>query len=833
MKIFFSEIKKVSFDKIKCGQDILSLLKNHDFSKALYRACCECDLESHETLKLIKILLLWVEGLGINTGLYPVSLLRVAVDKSNINLYCLLVASGFVDEKAMYDMALKNNKTVRTFENDYHPEFLETYQALIRKNQGELQNDIQRISFILKVIDFLINHQTFDSRLTKTKKLSSLARQLILDKRDEQNRILLTKMCELIQNLSPELRIKFAKSFDTPGFSWLTFEHLGGLMIEPSEHKEARIPFSLISREKLAPFFSGILQFLGEVSDTQEIIALAAQSIIERDLPALRDFFKEVLLTQIKPGKPEDLPHVKLPVTKFLVSYCNDLLSLIKLINLVNSSHARIKLPITTESGALKVKLFQPVMFTISKNMPLHAGLRRLQMLGELMTGKHFSKLLMDLDPTTDWRAFITIRDSITHQDEKDLKHRLSQFLQDKEWLQQIFDKDMIELSERLIVLLTLRQQCIGSYPYDVNAYWQQILKHDLTHPAQENNNNSKQEVVKPIEQKLSREEKDFIDTLILYNAPPAIVDMCTKIFQGYIQTISKKERGEILKCFPKKVMGDKSYKELITTLDKATEKPALTLADREKKRLDEKAASESKEAEKEAKFKGLQGFRKLAKYLQEPVKKEHLLNPLKRVEAAIEALQNIEQFLIEVGYLIPSLPFKTLNDWDKYHVQKGRGTLSSRFVADPQLNDAIEYNLGQALQHLETLHTYPEFASCPLIVKDYPHWREYRNYLEHGNPLIDNQNHIYQQNDYKEVKNAKMTIQLLFELMPILQNGKSSMEKAKWAAKELHPGSSVSSNEQREWTKVCGNGNSFFSNSPDKPEEKTGKMEITDNCQI
>lgn len=78
----------------------------------------------------------------------------------------------------------------------------------------------------------------------------------------------------------------------------------------------------------------------------------------------------------------------------------------------------------------------------------MHAALRRLQILGELITGKNFSKFIIDLDPSTDWRAFIVIRDAITHQDERDLKYRMGQFLSDRVWLQQVFAKDLFEFGK-------------------------------------------------------------------------------------------------------------------------------------------------------------------------------------------------------------------------------------------------------------------------------------------------------------------------------------------------------------------------------------------------
>ncbi|PUT38566.1 hypothetical protein DIZ81_13870 [Legionella taurinensis] len=839
------EIKQIDFDKIKNGQSIHKLLTNHEFEKAFYLACLHCRMDDDEALKLIKILVLHCRNLGIDLNLnqYARSALRLAADNDNINLYYELVTAGAEDAEAGRIMAMKQRKASASFDKHYRPEFLQEYASLKNQPLNHYTTDAKRVLYVIKLIDFLIKYHTLEARFKKMpKNISSLAMQAIKDTRDEQNRILIQKMCSVIQQLSPDLRKRFDKALEASSFNWLSFEHLGGIMIEPSMQKAALVP--VIGQKTTSPDRVNIdsaFHLIAEVGDLQLMIPHAALTIIEKDLPTLRNFFHALAVTLIAPDKPITVPRPEFAASKCIITYFNDIQSLIKLLNLSHDSTARMKLPLWPESEAPSIQLLNLRSgYDVSKKVERHAALRRLQSLGELITGKNFSKFLIDLDPTTDWRAFIVIRDAITHQDERDLKYRIEQFLGDNGLLQQVFAQDMHTLGMKLNQLIWLREQSLGKYTHDPASYWQHLLKREAVSLQKKgdggNNNNNdsgKQEVDTPDQaaaQKhvLSASEKEFIHYLEQFKAAKDIIELSLAIFAGQAGAVSKMQKGMILQCLPRKELGEK-YKELSTLLDNAIAKPS-TLADREKKRLDEKAASEKREADRESKFDGLEGIRKLAKYLLEPVNKEHQLNPLKRIEATLESLSDIEEFLIEEGYWTDSPFFNTIAEWEADLLDQGSEPLSNFLVKNPKLNDALEYHIGQILQHLETIKTYKELAVCPLIANGYSDLRVFRNYLEHGNPLVDNQNDIYLQQDYREKKTADMVIRLLIELKPALKREKMRKETEKANAKELHPGVLVTAKENEEWTKVCGHGNLFFApqvKSAEKGKSRRATIEL------
>ncbi|QRN03855.1 hypothetical protein GH742_08205 [Legionella sp. MW5194] len=822
------EIKQIDFNKLKEGKSIETHLSNHQFEKAFYLVCMHCGMDDYEGLRLIKILLFHRHDLGIDLSLkqHGRSALRLAADNGNINLYYELTSGGAVDEEADRIMARKQRKAIASFEQHYHPEFLHDSEYLRKEVIGHDTSDLKRIDYLLKLIDFLLKYKDIHSRFKKMpKKLSDLAVQTIKDARDSQNRVLISKMCAVIQQLSPDVKRQFDKVLETSSLNWLIFEHLGGIMIEPSMQKVASVLFNRktideLGQEKSKQLVDSAFALIAEAGDLQLIIPRAVLTIIEKDLPSLKNFFHMIYMRLVSPDKQVIVSKPELAVSKCLITYINDIHTLIRLLNLSQDSTARMKIPVWSDPGAPHINLLNlNPNFDTAKKVELHAALRRLQSLGELITGKNFSRFLIDLDPGTDWRAFIVIRDALTHQDEKDLKYRIGQFLNNNVWLQQVFVNDLEELGKKLNHLIWLREQSLGTYNHDPEFFWQKLLKQEAASSqkgsdASNNNNTGKQEAdlkdqAVPPRHVMSASEKEFILYLEKFKAPPDMIELCLTIFAGQAGVVSKKQKGMILQCLPRKEMGEK-YKELSSLLDRTIAKPSLTLAEREQKRLDEKEACEKREVEREAKFQGLDGIRKLAKYLLEPVKKEHQLNPLKRIEAAIESLSDIEEFLIQEGFWMAPSPFNTTDEWQKCY-QQGSKTLSSRLVSNSKLNDALEYNIGQILQHLETLKTYKKMALCPLIANSYADLRAFRNYLEHGNPLVDNQNDIYLQQDYREKKTADMVIRLLIELRPFLYQEKMRIETEKANARELHPGVMVTAKEAEEWTMLCGRSNRFF----------------------
>nr|HAT8713457.1 hypothetical protein [Legionella jordanis] len=827
----------ITANHITTGKEVLELLKKGKSNAAFLHACQQCKPQDQDTLRLIKLLISHHDDLKINVNATKdgFSALLFATVNENLDLYIDLLSAGAEDKTATTLMSSNFTSASKSIQKLYHEKFLTRYNILLNdfadkrslpdretypNDEENAQFDLTRVIYILNVIQFLMEFQKPETRLQGglPKNPSPLQLATISNEQMTKNRLLLEKLCLTIQNLSSTLRIKYSKFFSPAPFTWITFDQLGGIIIEPAESKVTTIPVldfdDLIEsedREQKLRLVSSSRQFLNEIGDLQPIIEEAVTDIIEKDLPALKAFFHKIAMSLMKSDQNIDVPPITLAASKCLVGYSNDVHNLIKLINLASfSEHIKMsKTSALPSSVLLEGKIKRPhrfeKRFDLSSKMGRHAALRLLQSLGELITGKNFSKFLIDLDPTVDWRTFIVIRDAITHQDEKDYHYKIEQFLQNEEALKQIFGDEFAYFWQRLINLLVLREQKLGAYQFDPKTYWANLfnLECSVKEPAPE-----EQKASSTVERRVNdQEENEFLDALKTYKAPESVFEQCKGIFSGAFRA-NKQQIGSILQCFPKKSMGE-YYKHLSEILTKATSKPATSESERQRKREEEQLASQRREQERRAKFKGLDSLRAFADRLEVAPQAQHMLNPSKRLDLAIEALENIREFLIDVAYLNPSLAFTTVQDWDNHSKKLHRPALYKLLDDFHELNYAIEYNAGQLLQHLETLRGYKHFKACEFINNNYPALRAFRNYLEHGDPLFDNNNEVWTQSGYRQQQTAPMIIRLVFELLPQLQEIKQRILFTKTAIQEIsnpkdeHPGPFVSDKEFQEWTKL------------------------------
>ena len=239
-------------------------------------------------------------------------------------------------------------------------------------------------------------------------------------------------------------------------------------------------------------------------------------------------------------------------------------------------------------------------------------------------------------------------------------------------------------------------------------------------------------------------------------------------------------EIGAILKHLPPRKDDKDKFNALAKIMTRATSNNS-TAVERNLKRQQAENAAKMRELERESKLKGLTGIRSLAQNLLLPPRKEHLLNPKKRISAAIEAINNLEEFLIEIGYLESSMPYQTLKERDHYHGTKGANSLAELLELNPELNDALEYNASQALQHLERIRELDVAQFSKHFTTEYESLRAVRNYIEHRDPLLDFPGQsMTQTSGTKESQHiiASVIMKLIFEVGPDLLKMKEALEK-------------------------------------------------------
>ncbi|CEK09927.1 hypothetical protein [Legionella hackeliae] len=832
--------------KVRKADQILAKIEKGQYGKALLLACKNCKAGDSDMLILIKLICRYKDKLSINIdysedGVTPIT---YAALNTNVDVFQELMLAGAnmfhpysssrIVGELFNDNIKKAKETIAPF---YKKQFQEEYQQLnacfndsnlLPKRKevvSETENatfDLNRIQFIIQALDFIKKYQDLTARFNplprglKSSDLSMAEIELV-----EKCRILIEQICVCIQNLSYELRSELSSSFAPTPFTWITFDQFGGLAKEPPLNQIRVIPIVDIQVKdahdltpNISPMTSAV-NMLNELADHQEIVEAALKDFINKDSDSLKAFFQEVAVRITHPAENPIKP-VTLPCVKAITTYVSDLENLIKLLNLVNfTGKLEPKRPVFSFGNVLMTAVRDrteqyKTRFNLTTKRGQHAALRLLEMIGELITGKNFSQFLCRLDNSIDWRAFILVRDGIVHQDEGDNKYQIDQLLENIPLLEKIFGEDLSEFWSRLVNLLVLREQKLGVYRNEPTLYWSRILKLDA-----ENKSAEEEQIPVPVVQIERRatleDEQTFIEALREKNAAASVIDTCKAIFDGTGKIPPKMQIGEIIRCLPTRAEDKERNKKLVAIMTKATSKPSTTESARNEKRAQDQAARERRELEKRQRLKGLEHIRGLAEKLHQ-ADPTHLLNRKKRVMAAFEALLNVKTFLMEEHYLFDDLPYTTLSEWDAHHEKDSGLTLAKLLEANYELNDAIEYNAAQFLQHLNTIKEYPEAAICNQIIDNYEDLRAFRNYLEHGDPLYDNERYnstqVIPTPDLRQRLTAPMFIKLVYEILPEL------IKMVDTFVADPHLTPLVSPEEDKQWTLACTQGykdNGFF----------------------
>jgi len=214
----------------------------------------------------------------------------------------------------------------------------------------------------------------------------------------------------------------------------------------------------------------------------------------------------------------------------------------------------------------------------------------------------------------------------------------------------------------------------------------------------------------------------------------------------------------------------------------KAT-KPRTTLEEREAMRQQIEIEAERRRQKRECRLQGLETVREVARAFAVPAITT-LMPPIECLDAATAALKNIRTFLEEDDVVRADFNVQTEDEFCAKAPKDFPKRMYETLLARPDLNDAIEYNAGQLLQHLERIQEWPEARSCDCrwFTDDYPTLRILRNHIEHGNPIIDTP--VYQPGHPPEsVSTLKRSltpimIRLYFSLLPHLQKMRADLQE-------------------------------------------------------
>ena len=817
---------------------ILSELKKGKYNRALQLACQYCEPENKSQLKLISVILSYSKQLPIDVnkkylgdGMTPIG---YAIFNNNFDLYYLLKNAGANPDlpvsgnqkpsQIFQDKLLKSSKKLNPFlEIESYNKITALYGDNTRLPTKESQAhggenakyDFYRLEFMILAINHLITIYQNETRLeTLSPGVSVFDREVFKLQCISQARHVLEMVCSTVHNLSGAFRNEYSKLLLPSSLTWVTLEQFGGLIKYDERKKAYFIPIGSVNDtahiNDLSLQMPAIHRFVQEQADFELLVEEAIPHVVRNDLPSLKLLF-EHLAAVMNTSSDHALAPFQLKTIKALTSHLRDNLTLVNLINLMNySENESVPLEqLSEQSYKLSLLTFPEGQenkyqkrFNLTTLAGQHAALRRLQLIGEQFTGKNFSSYLCKLDNTVDWQSFITLRDIITHQEEGDNKHKVDMLLRDVPRLKKIVGEELSYFWSRLLRLIELREKKMGLYTGEPELRWKSILDVHENGPA------PIPSVVKPapVRRVSLEDEQQFIKALKDKKAPEDVLTSCQRLFDGSDPIPDQKVQGHICSYLPKAKEDRVLNKSLKGIMKKAVSSGGLT----KQERINQRALQTKVKSAIKNQFIGLDEIRKLADQFTKAPCEKYLLNPLKRVNAAIDSLSNIRRFLVEIQYLNPDLQWTTLGEWDKYHKSKGQLSYEELMTKNHQYKDAIEYNVGQLLQHMDRVRELHVVSGNRYILERYPALRVLRNYIEHGNPLKDNNGFLFEntgQGNQRQAFIAPYVIELIYKLLPELIS-----IKEKISSYDAHQSPLVSDAENAKWTE-CMTRYSLFAN--------------------
>jgi uncharacterized protein with HEPN domain len=647
------------------------------------------------------------------------------------------------------------------------------------KGEKNSRYDSYRLDYINRALDFLLKYYApekppITAILTENEQLYADAVKLLNSRR------LIEHIAFTIFHLSGSLRAKYKHLLIPAPFTWETFEQLGGLMkLAPPTYSATLV--TNVTGEAAE-------RFNDEYLNVELIVEAAVPTILQEDIHKLKQLFIHIEKCEKQPNlQQQALEPVGLMAIKTLTRRIIDLENLIILLKYADNHCTELNHQSIISEIKKKGKEGQLYSVEVEKTdnrferqykldtkLGQHAALRRLEKIGELITGKNFSSFLKELDPTIDWQALVAMRDAIAHQDEKDNKAKIDTLLNDEALFKTILQDEMSEFFNALTMIIGTRDKSLPKFnKEEIEKFWIEVFSHEKKIQSDLSENNKKGQI-EQVQVRATKEDADlFIQSLNNAKAPSDIQEKWRSIFNGTQSVPDKKEYGNLLTYLPSRKDNNELYKNLKRIADKAINQRS-DLASREQVRLQQQTLTKQREEEQEKKFIGLTNLRKFAKSLDENSFKGHGLTHKQRIEAAIEALVNIKEFMEKDDIIQANFNFSSIKEWETYQTKETALKLFDK-LENPEFNDAIEYNAAQFLQHLDTIRKFPEARGYHYLDRHYDDLKYLRNYIEHGNHLFDKEEYEPDKEppilSFRQQKACSIMITLIFKLLPSLKN--------------------------------------------------------------
>lgn len=669
----------------------------------------------------------------------------------------------------------------------YNDESLLPSKINISENEN-LKYDRYRIEFIISATQFLRTYYCGNNTVFKPGVFLNTHECDFAEGINITNiREILIRISRTIFNISGSVRVKYKDLLKPEPFTWETFEHLGGLM-----KTRPRDWLAITIRNVYGDVAKRLMD---EFCAEETTIEAALPTIVNNDIQQLWILFSYIQKVEnSEQSLLKTFPLKGFIAIKALTRRIIDLESLIQLLKYADNhitcfDHQDVydRINRSAENGKLYTiqvddsdKQFQRKI-NLSSKLGKHAALRRLEMIGELITGKYFSSFIKELDPGTDWGSLVIIRDTIAHQDEGDNGLKISQLIDDNVLFETILGKEMQELFYKLTQVVASRDMNLPKYDNDPNQFWRSIYDHE-TQQFEIHQKDSLSPVV-VIEPRTTAENINFIvDELHKNNVSPNIQAQFERILDGSQPIPTTKEMGDLYRYLPSK-LADKDLHEKCKSIIVEAIRPKMSPMQREEARKRNAEEADQRKQNRENLFTGITGIRKLASEFSKKQIPSISLSPLERIESAIASLENIKEFLEQDKFIQANFDFPDIETWSNAQNSETVNCFFARLITDPELSDALEYNAAQLLQQLDRISQYPEAKGHAFLDKEisYEAMRCLRNWVEHGNHLEDKEQ--YDPGKARTLLRERqkvvgpVMIRLIFELLPTLYSLKKSYE--------------------------------------------------------
>lgn len=613
---------------------------------------------------------------------------------------------------------------------------LKTYNKLLKNHQS---TDHAKIGFIKSSLEHMLKHlSTMSIPMKPTVK--GFPSQIIWGLANFRGREHLEKICRVMQMLSPELRARYAAYFKPEPFNWYTFAKLGGYFcLQNSSLYNIPVAITRNSDEdNLQDEISPILiRFQQEYADLISFCEAAIEDIIRDDGPQMLRFFSEMLAFEEGSSMGSPPSPITLIASKAFLNRVGDNVALCNLLNfccfnenslafspLYNASEQPVACIVFSDS---REKTLYERFLSLSQKVGRHAALRKMQHIGEWCTGKNLSHALTRLNPRIDWESLIAFRDILCHPEQNTNKYKIDKLVENHETLHILLAEECIAFFAALENLIALREEQFGKYDGDATAHWKKIYLASANPESPASPVSSRR--------RISLEDQNLFMAGLKNDVPQDIKDELLAIFDGSVELPDIARRKVFLAYLEdKKLYNSILYSIWTPKTEKRTREQRIKALDKRNK--DKKERLNAKE-EQYTEFKTL---RALVKWFYEPDPSEERLQnqPLKATHAALEALENMQNFLTEAGYIVPKVQRKSLQAWDEFHKKQNRESLVTRLERDRALLDALEFNIGRLSQFFKIIMEDHRVADDGLLKKYQLSLVTLRNYVEHGDPLYD-----------------------------------------------------------------------------------------------